>query len=353
MEENVSFVPGIPVPIGGIEKALGRLWDESGESKTRASLINLAIYSEEEGSLEKNSEVIQGIAGEHAMRALLIQADPSLPGSSADAWISMNCYLRGAKGGEVCSEQISFQLCGDAARSLQSVVFSHLDSDLPLILWWQADFRPPIDGRLWRWVDRLLFDSQTWQTPEEQFELVSKIAAISETRTILCDLNWTRTFPLRQAVAGIFDSSCALPELQSIEALEICHAPGYRITALLLVGWLADRLKWTLTHAGENPEFQDVNGRAISVILQQSAEGEKASISRVKLASSRANFEALHDAASDLYVTTTQGECLASSTRMVRAPREEISELLLLELSRNSQHALYNSAVKVVQSLWG
>ena len=39
----MSFTPGIPVPIGAIEKTLGHLWDESGESKTRASLINLAL----------------------------------------------------------------------------------------------------------------------------------------------------------------------------------------------------------------------------------------------------------------------------------------------------------------------
>jgi len=349
----VSFTPGISVPIGSIEKALGQLWDESGESKTRASLINLAIYSEEQDSLESNNAVIQGIAGEHAMRALLIQADPTAQGSSAEAWISMNCYLRGAKGGEVCSEQISFELRGEAARSLQSVVFSHLDSDLPLILWWQADFRPPIDGKLWRWVDRLLFDSQIWQNPKEQFELVSKIAAISETRTILCDLNWTRTFPLRQAIAGIFDSSCALPELQNIKTLEVSYATSFRITALLLVGWLADRLGWKLTQGGEYPEFQDTRGGKISVALHQSAKGEEASISRVLLTSSRASFEALHEIGSDLYITKAQGDCLATATRKVRAPREDINELLLLELSRNSQHSLYNRAVKVVQSLWG
>ena len=340
----MSFTPGIAVPIGGIEKALGRLWDESGESKTRASLINLAIYSEEEGSLENNNEVIQGIAGEHAMRALLIKADPAAPGSSAEAWISMNCYLRGAKGGEVCSEQISFELLGEAARSLQSV-------DLPLILWWQAEFRPPIDGKLWRWVDRLLFDSQNWQNPKNQFELVSKIAAISETRTILCDLNWTRTFPLRQAVAGIFDSSCALPELQNIKSLEIHHTPRFQITALLLVGWLADRLGWQLTQAGKHPEFQDTRGGKISVTLHQSTKQEQVSISRVLLTSSRASFEALPDGTADLYVTKAQGECLATATRKVRAPKEEISELLLLELSRNSQHALYNRAVKITQAL--
>lgn len=345
----MSFTPGIPVPIGSIEKSLALLWEQSGESKTRASLINLAIYSEEEGSLEKNNAVIHGIAGEHAMRAILIQATPGAQGSNAEAWISMNCYLRGAKGGEVCSEQISFLLSGEAARSLQSVVFSHLDSDLPLILWWQADFHPPIDGKLWRWVDRLLFDSQLWNQPQEQFLLISKIASITETRTILCDLNWTRTFPLRQAVAGMFDSSCTLPELQSLRSLHITHAPGYRTTALLLVGWLADRLGWQLSVIGENPSFQDSHGLTISVILQ---EAPGVSVSRIVLESPSSIFQASRVPDSNLYQTTAEMGGSTKVSRTIRAPREEIRELLLLELSRSSQHFLYSRAVKAVQPLW-
>ena len=345
----MSFIPGIPVPIGGIEKALGKLWEESGESKTRASLINLAIYSETEGSLEQNKAVIQGIAGEHAMRSLLIQADPTAPGSSAEAWISMNCYLRGAKGGEVCSEQVSFQLCGEAARSLQSVVFSHLDSDLPLILWWQANFRPPIDGKLWRWVDRLLFDSQSWNHLREQFELVEKIASITEARTILCDLNWTRSFPLRQAVAGIFDASCALPELQLLKALQIDYAPGYRTTALLFIGWLADRLGWQLTMLGENPQFQDARGNSVGVTLLETV---GSSISRVALKSATSTFEVVREAGSDRFLITATGEHFCFAPRSLRAPREETGELLLQELSRTSEHTLYHRAAALVKPLW-
>ncbi len=33
---------GLPVEIGRIDQELGKLWEESGDTKTRASLINLA-----------------------------------------------------------------------------------------------------------------------------------------------------------------------------------------------------------------------------------------------------------------------------------------------------------------------
>jgi glucose-6-phosphate dehydrogenase assembly protein OpcA len=345
----VSFLPGIAVPIGGIERELGRLWEESGDTKTRASLINLAIYNEKEGSLERNSAIIRGIAGEHAMRAILIQADPKAEGSTADAWITMHCYPRGSKGGAVCSEQISFQLTGEAARSLQSVVFSHLDSDLPLALWWQADFHAPIDGKLWRWVDRLLFDSRHWKKPSEQFDLIGKIAGLSEARTILCDLNWARSLPLRQALAGIFDTPGTLPELSRLRCLAITHAPGCRTTALLLVGWLAERLGWTLTGTPVNPVFHDPLGGSVALTLNES---EGSSISRMELSSEKATFSLVRETGSDLYVTTAKGETLAATTRMVRAPREETREILLAELARGGRHPLYTRAAEAVKALW-
>lgn len=345
----MSFTPGIAVPIGGIERELGRLWEASGESKTRASMINLAIYNEKEGSLERNSTIINGIAGDHAMRAILVQADPKGEGSKAEAWITMHCYPRGSKGGAVCSEQISFQLEGQAARSLQSVVFSHLDSDLPLALWWQADFHQPFDRKLWRWVDRLLFDSRHWKNPKEQFDLVSQIAGLPEARTVLCDLNWARSLSVRQALADIFDTPGALPELQLIKSLHLEHAPNRRTTALLLVGWLADRLGWVLSAAGQQPEFLDSKGKVVTLTL---VETEGTSISRLKLTTESSTFEVVRESGSDLYVTTAEGIALLPVSRMVRAPKEETKEILLLELARGGRHPLYMKAVKAVQSLW-
>jgi glucose-6-phosphate dehydrogenase assembly protein OpcA len=345
----VSFTPGIAVPIGTIERELGRLWEASGEGKTRASLINLAVYSENKESLRENSSIIQSIAGEHAMRAILIQADPAAAGSNAEAWISMNCYLRGAKGGEVCSEQISFNLAGEAARSLQSVVFSHLDSDLPLVLWWRADFRSPVDGNLWRWVDRLLFDSAFWADPGKQFAIIHEIADLAESRTVLCDLNWARSLPVRQALAGIFDCPETLPQLDKIRSLHLSHAPGNRITALLLTGWLADRLGWHLTLTGKNPQFQDASGNIVTLYLD---EVEGASISRLQLSSETAEFEVSRSHDSDLYVTAARGNTVPCTSRMVRAPREETRETLLAELARGGRHPLYLRAIDAVKGLW-
>ena len=70
--ENYSL--GQPVEIGKIHKELKKLWQERENAMTRASLINLALYSEKPGSLEKNTQLIARITENHACRALVIGA---------------------------------------------------------------------------------------------------------------------------------------------------------------------------------------------------------------------------------------------------------------------------------------
>ncbi len=57
----------------GAEKALG----EGDGAMTRASLINLAVYSEAPDSLQNNTQLISQITENHACRAIVIAADPA------------------------------------------------------------------------------------------------------------------------------------------------------------------------------------------------------------------------------------------------------------------------------------
>ena len=107
--------------------------------------------------------------------------------------------------------------------ALPNIVFSHLDSDLPLYFWWQGEFAN-LDKKLWGWVDRLIYDSAEWKTPAEQFQLVRKIRTLTEVRTILCDLNWTRLIGSRFALAQLFDHSCALARVGKIQNVSISCA---------------------------------------------------------------------------------------------------------------------------------
>src|SRR5689334_19236455 len=110
-----TFSLGMPVEIGRIEKELKKLWAESEGAMTRASLINLAVYSDKKGSLGENTRLMSQLTESHACRAIVIEADSSASGSQAEAWISAHCHVSRAGSRQICSEQISFRLGGTCA----------------------------------------------------------------------------------------------------------------------------------------------------------------------------------------------------------------------------------------------
>ena len=166
-DTSQTFSTGMPVEISKIERELKKLWDQGGEAMSRASLMNLAVYSEAPGSLPANTALVSQITEDHACRAIVIGADGNAKEDLVEAWISAHCHVSRAGRKQICSEQLSFSLQGSFAKLLPNIVFSHLDSDLPFYLWWQGDFHDPMDPQLWTWVDRLIYDSQGW----ESFEL--------------------------------------------------------------------------------------------------------------------------------------------------------------------------------------
>ena len=340
--------PGIPVEIGRIDQELGKLWEGTGDKKTRASLINLVIYSEDPDSMRDNTELLATMASQHAFRAILILADPKAQTSSASAWISAHCHLAGK--GEICSEQITFRLDGEAATALPSVVFSHLDSDLPLCFWTQVEFREPLDEQLWLWVDRLIYDSLAWEHPARQFALAKRIAACADSGTELCDLNWSRLHNWRIALANLFDHSVALRCLEKISLLRVACGAGARTTALLLAGWLASQLGWKLETLLSENFFQARAGHRIEFEIATSGEGGLVS---VELSGAGFSFRLARDPVSGFLAAELRAAGMPDLRLALGSSQERDADILLAELGRSGRHPLYPKAVAAIEPLLG
>ncbi|MGC1481166.1 MAG: glucose-6-phosphate dehydrogenase assembly protein OpcA [Chthoniobacterales bacterium] len=347
--EIENFSPGIAVEISRIEAELSKLWEDSGDAKVRASLINLAIYTESAAAVGPNTELIAKIATEHACRALLIFANRAAETDSARAWISAHCHLAGKGGGQICSEQITFQLDGTLSDSLPNVVFSHVDSDLPLCFWCQAPFSEPIDAQLWRWVDRLIYDSRTWDDPSTQLTLVQQIGDLAEARTILCDLNWTRLISLRFALASIFDHANALRSLREITRVEISHAPGSRSSGLLLLGWLAAQLDWQLDSVLSRHAFRSPDQREVTFELTETA---GPCISSLSLEAPGTTIRITREPEAEFFHGEIRCEGTDPASLRLPAGRESIHDTLRMELGRGGVHPLYHKALKVISPLF-
>ena len=353
MPASMTISPGLPVEVGDIDRQLGELWSASDAGKVRASLVNLVVYSESPDAIAENTPLLAELASDHAFRALLVQANPRAARTEVKAWITAHCHRRESGGPkEICSEQITFLLDGRAAGRLANIVFSHLDSDLPLCFWWQGELHPEPEPQLWTRVDRLIVDSHSWMRPGPQFAMLRDVESLGAGRCAVCDLNWTRLFHLRYAVAQIFDLPAAREKLPRLHNVKIRYLAGYRLTALQMLGWLASRLGWHLEEDGGRSFFRRLDGGEADFCLceEQSASGP---VAAVELGFPGATATAKRAKNGDFYLIDFASDAGTSTSQMLPTGRDKISDILLSELGRVGRHPLYWPAIRAIEPLIG
>jgi glucose-6-phosphate dehydrogenase assembly protein OpcA len=340
-----SFSLGMPAQIGKIEKELKKLWAEGEGAMTRASLINLAVYSDKRGSLTENTQLLSRLTENHACRAIVIEADCVARDYKADAWISAHCHVSRAGSKQICSEQISFLLGGPCTSLLPSIVFSHLDSDLPFYLWWQSEFPENVDPLLWSWVDRVIYDSRAWNDFNAQMQRLDTIQAEADQRIVLCDLNWTRLDRIRAAIAQFFDHPAAHHHFNKIEKVSIVFGPGYRSTAMFLAGWLGAQLHWQVSSSAnkQTVRFANADKQPVSIELRESP-GE--AIGEISLQSGATQFKVRHPQGADLLEVTRHDSGETRMDQLMPAGKDDLVSLLSQELMRGGPHAVYLRVIK-------
>ena len=344
-----TYSLGASVELGRIGQELKKLWEQSEGAMTRASLVNLAVYSEEPGSLEKNTQLIAKITENHVCRAIVIGADCKAKENRVEAWISAHCHVSRAGSKQVCSEQISFLLQGPCTTLLPSIVFSHLDSDLPFYLWWQEEFSEPMDPQLWAWVDRVIYDSQGWKNFRAQLHLVETAQQEARQRIVLCDLNWTRLDKVRFALAQFFDHPASHHHFAKIKKVRIDFAPGFRSTAVLFVGWLAAQLNWRADKATANKvQFIGPSDRKIDIELRERS-GEP--IREIALETSEVEFLVTRAECGDLLEVSRRKPGEKYIPQLMPAGKNDPVSLMTEELMRGGPHDIYLHAVNCIRDL--
>ncbi|MGJ8643717.1 MAG: glucose-6-phosphate dehydrogenase assembly protein OpcA [Luteolibacter sp.] len=293
---------GMEVEVSQIDGELKKLWEQD-DASTNASLMNLVVFTEKEGGLLENSRIINGLTRENACRAILVEicskADPAIR-----AWITAHCHLSHGKK-SVCCEQISFYLTGRVTGRFRNTVFSHLNSDLPLVFWWQGELSDIFTERLSSVMDRLIVDSSSWQNPKESFARIVDVVE-DDSKFIVQDLAWTRCWHFRSSIAGLFDDSVAQSMLGGIEKVKIVHNPSDRNTALQILSWLVVHAEW----------------KGVGKMLFESRNGTKII----------AEIVSLDDSAPISLVEISKGDTA------VRVSREKDSAHLLREVESGSYH---------------
>ena len=348
--ESTLAVLGQEVPLGRVDKALKELWGAD-EARDKASLMNFAIYSEDADSVVTNTELLAEITKEHACRGLLILNQPRVGETPRSrAWVTAHCHLVDGRK-SVCSEQISFVLEGGGANQVRNTVFAHLDSDLPLVFWWQGDLTEQFDERLYNVIDLLFIDSSRWNDPAGDFSLLLSAEQEDAARFHVYDLSWLRSHNFRTALATCFHDPAALAELPKLKKMAITHGPGHRVAGLLLAAWVGVRLKAKVEKQAGGPVLVLPEGQTIAIEVTEGSGAEP--LQSIVLSSDEASFT-VSRACGSAYVCT-------QVVLPQRQAREEIlpadlptdAALIANLLSRLGRQSLYLQMVPTLQELLG
>ena len=163
----------------------------------------------------------------------------------------------------------------------------------------------------------------------------------------MCDLAWTRSLRLRQALAQIFDAE-NIAALHYIKSVKITHAPGARSSAVLVLGWLAAQLGWS-AH-GPSGNHLRMEGEHGAVTCEVS-EAEGAVISRVELISEQLAVTASRIAGVPFLNISAKSADGRSTEFIMPADGESAADTLNDELGSWGLHRVYSKALTAAETL--
>lgn len=332
---------GCEVEVGAIDLELKRLW-EADEARTNASLINFVVYSEKASALSENTDIVREITREHACRVILVGVDRSQPEASMRAWVTAHCNLSNGNK-TVCCEQLAFHLAGRVSGRLSNTVFAHLNSDLPLIFWWQGNLTERFNDRLYTLIDRLVIDSSDWDKPRSQFELIAP--AMLENNLVVQDLSWTRTYHVRLAIASVFDDPIAQAAIASVKKLRIVTSEKGEVAGLQLLAWFAEQCAWLPAQqlidgdsCAGGYQFENSHNGPIDVSVQVEAESADIGLVEIEAGDVRISVRRLAGEQS-LHIKLMDGDYVIENS----APADATDEVGLVrdQLSRGGKNSLF------------
>jgi len=353
INDEYALALGKEVPIAEIDKELRLLW-EADRASTNASLINLAVYSEAKGAILKNSEVVQAITREHACRALLIGIDREASDASIRAWVTAHCHLsQGRK--SICCEQVAFQLTGRSTGRLRNTVFAHLNSDLPLVFWWQGELSPIFSERLYSLIDRFVFDSSEWVDPLSSFRCIEQVMEDVVTLQPI-DIEWTRSYQMRDAIAGLFDDPLAMRETEHMTRIRIVVHPRHKMAGLQVLAWIIQSTGWerSMDLGLENLSDHDLfyfetnDGADVTAVIETNPAG--APIGLIEISGPQCKVEVSRDVGSPhLHQRLiVDGPVI---DRCTPAGNDDSAELVVSQLSLGGKNTLYRMMMPVFLKL--
>jgi glucose-6-phosphate dehydrogenase assembly protein OpcA len=258
------------VNVQAVERDLRNLWEQMAETTQaegqqpvmRVCVLNLMVYTSSEHAVGEVSQIMADVTTQHPSRIFVLLPKYGASESALSAWVTALCHLSAGGHKQVCCEQIMITAADGAVHRLPSLVRSLLVPDLPVVLWWRdiPNFESRLFAELANVSDRVILDSAAFQDPEEGLARLATLIDHRPQWTAFSDLSWSRLTPWRVSVAGFLDVPDWRAHLSRLSRVEIdCTAASDNrrsipAEALLIVCWLASRLRWHATSKSRRRE---------------------------------------------------------------------------------------------------
>ncbi len=364
--------------VSAIAEELARVMQELNQSDpdtetqppARASVMNLVLVGPDQDTIERASEVAAQLSYTYPSRTFAVTASPADPVASLDGYVSSYCYLSTPESKEVvCLEQVRLRAAGETARHLEGIILPLLLPDLPVFLWWIGEPPEETDALL-QSCDRLIVDSTGFREPLPQLARLYRILPQQGNRrdgAALSDFTWLRLAPWQELLAQFFDGQETLPYLDQMSNVRVEYAtdPGgaaHASPSLLLLGWLAAKLRWqyhdVTTRAGERDyrlSFTKQGGAQVTAqVVPRARAGESGytgELLTVELTALSEDHEATFSVslAHDGVHATTRAHLpgLREIIRAVPLERASMADLLLDELGSVGSNAAFEESLAV------
>jgi glucose-6-phosphate dehydrogenase assembly protein OpcA len=225
-----------------IEAALRRLLFEgqtqlSGYASARA--LNMVCVVDKRAS-EEVATRLRGAGRYLASRTVMCTVEPHRDRIDAKAEISSD-GPSGQSDFALLREMVTLEVGEQHLSRLEPIVDPLVVTDIPTVLWGPSGHDDAIRALL-PLSQVVLLDSTD---ASDLAQGLRQAGQLLESAYVV-DLAWLRSTPWRERVAATFDPANLRPDLRTISGVTIRHHPESAVAGLLLIGWLASRLGWTL-----------------------------------------------------------------------------------------------------------
>lgn len=223
------------------------------------------------------SGIADAIASSNPCR--IITLSPTV-GAEEGVQVQVSAYCPINKRGHnslICCEYINLKGTANELERIGGIISELMIAELPKFLWWKA--APDTDYGLFKRLisisDAIIFDSSDFQDPETE---LAQLANLIKKGVPIADLNWSRLSPWQELVAEAFDPPERRSAIWEVDRVTIDYEKGNPAQALMYVGWLASRLKWTpFSYEHEGGDY-DLRKLKFTTEAQHSIEVELAGI---------------------------------------------------------------------------